>query len=155
MGKELWLLLLWVSPCKKLLICNIKVRQSAMELILRVSSIKRCLIVRDSNVSRERGGTYFEASRRKNRPQQCRAWCATGSLHEGEGWQIRLEKKVNANYIEPGWRIWLVDLLKQCVCCVPSRVQLCDPMDSSSPGSPVHEIFQARILEWVAISFSL
>ena len=28
-----------------------------------------------------------------------------------------------------------------------------DPMDYSPPGSSVHEIFQARILEWVAISF--
>ena len=35
-----------------------------------------------------------------------------------------------------------------------SRVQLCDPMDCSLRGSPVHGIFQARILEWVAISFS-
>ena len=31
---------------------------------------------------------------------------------------------------------------------------LCDPMDCSPQGSSVHEIFQARILEWVAISFS-
>ena len=31
---------------------------------------------------------------------------------------------------------------------------LCDPMDSSLPGSSVHGILQARILEWVAISFS-
>ena len=31
---------------------------------------------------------------------------------------------------------------------------LCDPMDCSLPGSSVHEIFQERILEWVAISFS-
>ena len=31
---------------------------------------------------------------------------------------------------------------------------LCDPVDSSQPGSSVHGIFQARILEWVAISFS-
>ena len=31
---------------------------------------------------------------------------------------------------------------------------LCDPMDSSPPGSSVHRILQARILEWVAISFS-
>ena len=31
---------------------------------------------------------------------------------------------------------------------------LCDPMNSSPPGSSVHEIFQARTLEWVAISFS-
>ena len=29
----------------------------------------------------------------------------------------------------------------------------CDPMDCSLPGSSVHGIFQARILEWVAISF--
>ena len=31
---------------------------------------------------------------------------------------------------------------------------LCDPMDSSLPDSFVHGILQARILEWVAISFS-
>ena len=31
---------------------------------------------------------------------------------------------------------------------------LCNPVDSSSPGSPVPGILQARILEWVAISFS-
>ena len=31
---------------------------------------------------------------------------------------------------------------------------LCNPMDSSPPGSPVPGILQARTLEWVAISFS-
>ena len=31
---------------------------------------------------------------------------------------------------------------------------LCDPMDSSPPGSSVHRILQARMPEWVAISFS-
>ena len=31
---------------------------------------------------------------------------------------------------------------------------LCDPIDGSPPGSSVHGILQARILEWVAISFS-
>ena len=31
---------------------------------------------------------------------------------------------------------------------------LCDPIDGSLPGSPVPGILQARILEWVAISFS-
>ena len=31
---------------------------------------------------------------------------------------------------------------------------LCDPMGYSLSGSSVHEIFQARVLEWVAISFS-
>ena len=30
----------------------------------------------------------------------------------------------------------------------------CDPIDCSPPGSSAHGIFQARILEWVAIPFS-
>ena len=34
------------------------------------------------------------------------------------------------------------------------RLALCDPMDYSLPGSSVPEILQARVLEWVAISFS-
>ena len=42
-----------------------------------------------------------------------------------------------------------------CVCSVTqSCPTLWDPMDYSLPGSSVHEIPQARILEWVAISFS-
>ena len=35
-----------------------------------------------------------------------------------------------------------------------SCLTLCDPMDCSPAGSPVHEMFQARILEWVVVSFS-
>ena len=35
-----------------------------------------------------------------------------------------------------------------------SCLTLCDPMDCSLPSSSVHEIFQARILKWVAISVS-
>ena len=35
-----------------------------------------------------------------------------------------------------------------------SCLTLCDPIDSSSPGSPVPGILQARTLEWVAISFN-
>ena len=31
---------------------------------------------------------------------------------------------------------------------------LCDPEDCSLPGSSVHGILQARLLEWVAVSFS-
>ena len=42
-----------------------------------------------------------------------------------------------------------------CVCLVPqSSPTLYDSMDCSPLGSSVHGIFQARILEWVAISFS-
>ena len=40
-------------------------------------------------------------------------------------------------------------------CAVLSHVQLfCDPMDYNLPGSSVHGILQARVLEWVAISSS-
>ena len=35
-----------------------------------------------------------------------------------------------------------------------SCLTLSDPMDCSLPGFSIHGIFQARILEWVAISFS-
>ena len=35
-----------------------------------------------------------------------------------------------------------------------THAQSCNPMDCSQPGSSVHGLFQARILKWVAISFS-
>ena len=48
----------------------------------------------------------------------------------------------------------------ECICylhvwvCAQSCPILCDLMDCSPPGSSVHEISQARLLEWVAISSS-
>ena len=36
-----------------------------------------------------------------------------------------------------------------------SCLTLCDPMDCSPPGSSVHGIFQARVLEWGAVVFSI
>ena len=46
-------------------------------------------------------------------------------------------------------KIWI------CCCCLIAKLclTLCDPMDCSPPGSFVHGISQARILEWVAISY--
>jgi len=42
-----------------------------------------------------------------------------------------------------------------CLCLVAqSCLTFCDPFDCSPPGSSVHEILQARILEWVAMSSS-
>ena len=32
---------------------------------------------------------------------------------------------------------------------------LCDPIDVSPPGPSVHGVFQARVVEWVAIAFSV
>ena len=37
-----------------------------------------------------------------------------------------------------------------CACCCFSRDRLCSAMDCNCPGSSVHGILQARILEWVA-----
>ena len=34
------------------------------------------------------------------------------------------------------------------------HLTLCNPMDCNLPGSSAHGIFQARVLEWVAIAFS-
>ena len=44
--------------------------------------------------------------------------------------------------------------MKMKVLIAQSCLTLCDPMDCSPPGSPVHGILQARILERVAISLS-
>ena len=50
-------------------------------------------------------------------------------------------------YIHICWWWWWCEVAQSC----PT---LCDPMDCSPPGSSIHGILQARILEWVAISFS-
>ena len=49
------------------------------------------------------------------------------------------------------WRKAMTNLVSK---VSQSCLTLWDPMKSSLPGSSVHRIFQARILEWVAISFS-
>ena len=45
-------------------------------------------------------------------------------------------------------------LVHVCGLVAHSCPTLCDPMDCSPPGSSVHDILQARVLEWIAISFS-
>ena len=54
------------------------------------------------------------------------------------------------------WALVLVKLSDSCMCSksLHLRPTLCKPMDYSPPGSSVHGILQARILEWVAISSS-
>ena len=66
------------------------------------------------------------------------------------------------NFFKPIWikYAWSPDfsdsVMGLCCCCwvIRSYPTLWDPMKCSTPGSSVHEIYQARILEWVAISFS-
>jgi len=54
--------------------------------------------------------------------------------------------------------LWLVAVLILSAAAAANSLQscptLCDPIDGSSPGSPVPGILQARTLEWLAISFS-
>ena len=48
----------------------------------------------------------------------------------------------------------MITNMSMCAVCMLSRVWLCSTMDCCLPCSSVNEIPQARILEWVAISFS-
>ena len=51
-------------------------------------------------------------------------------------------------------RIYYFHIVNVNVLVTQLCLTLCDPMGCSPPGSSVHGILQARILEWVAISFS-
>ena len=59
-------------------------------------------------------------------------------------------RKYTLKYLGLKGKISLVSVCARAQLCLT----LCNPMDCSSPGSSVHEISQARMLEWVAISFS-
>ena len=50
-------------------------------------------------------------------------------------------------------KVWCVNVKLKVLVAQPFPT-LCDPMDSSPPGSSIHGILQARILEWGAIPFS-
>ena len=70
-------------------------------------------------------------------------------------WQIEGEKvKVVTEFIWGGSKI-IVD--RDCIHEIKRHLllgSLCNPMDCGPPGSSVHGILQARMLEWVAILFS-
>ena len=56
------------------------------------------------------------------------------------------------------YNMHVIGILKDAAAAAAKSLQscptLCDPIDSSPPGSAVPGILQARTLEWVAISFS-
>ena len=89
----------------------------------------------------------------KNMPVMQETWA------QSSGWEDPLEKGMETHSSILAWRIpWSEESgglhIHACVLSHFSRVRLCDPIDCSLPGSSVHGIFQARVLEWVAISFS-
>ena len=91
------------------------------------------------------------------------------SWEENPAWRIRgnclLQSLPQPLSLHPAILPNLVLFLPpQCNQCYPAAAAaakllqlcptLCDPIDSSPPGFPIPGIIQARILEWVAISFS-
>ena len=51
-------------------------------------------------------------------------------------------------------KVYVLSRLSAAAKSLQSCLTLCDPIDGSPPGSSVPGILQARVLEWVAISFS-
>ena len=110
----------------------------------------------------------------KQPPNYCQDQCLMGKIEDAVKvelrtvfsnlffrWFIKYRKKGFCSHIHL-FKIGSLSLcnslrvrtLKCYVLVAQSCVALYDPMDCSLPGSSVHGIFQARIMEWVAISFS-
>ena len=84
-------------------------------------------------------------------------YCSGDTHKVKKAWLIEHTGKVQPGLSKPR------SLYQSCLPCsaaaaaaksLQSCRTLCDPIDSSPPGSPVPGILQARTLEWVAISFS-
>ena len=78
--------------------------------------------------------------------------CQVESLRRESTWQMKVvvKRPVGPSQVGRAWKrgIGEMFIIQSCLTI------FCDPMDHDLPGSSVHGIFQARILEWVAISFS-
>ena len=97
----------------------------------------------------------------KNLPAMWETWVRS------PGGEDPLEKRMTTHSSILAWRIpWTeepgglqsvgshrMDTTAAAAKSLQSCLTLCDPMDCSLPGSSVHRILQARILEWVAIPF--
>ena len=75
-------------------------------------------------------------------------------------WQVWVKLSSKSEFVLTDLGRWevIVKLLGfqgACLCAKSNQLclTLCNPMDCSPPGSSVHGILQARILEWVAMSF--
>ena len=92
-------------------------------------------------------------------PKSVTIWrgCWSLSSVQSDWWRALLLKKQNKttdSYL-PTWLKCLLLEPPHTHNIAQSYLTLCDPVGCNPPGSSVHGILQARILEWVAISFSI
>ena len=103
-------------------------------------------------------GRYSKCVTWKTRWKKYLRWYRVGKIQKNrwKNWVIHLRDQQCNKGISGGGKgkreerqrwptLWLLYSVVQ------ACLTLCDPMDCSPPGSSVHGIFQARILEWVAI----
>ena len=86
-----------------------------------------------------------KARTQKDIPTTC--VCVYVCMHTVEYYSV-MKRRKSGRLWQRGWTLKALVLLAQL------WLALCDPMDCSPPGSCLHGILQARILEWVAIPFS-
>ena len=84
-----------------------------------------------------------EAEIRMKQPQAKRCWS-----------HLKLDREKNRFFPRPSEVAQHINLGFAAAKLLQPSPTLCDPIDSSPPGSAVPGILQARTLEWVAISFS-
>ena len=99
-------------------------------------------------------GSYFPDQGFEPSPPALKAW----SLNH---WAAREVPRIIliAGHVIKKWKLveFCAPEASLIICCclvAKSCLTLCDPTDCNPPGSPVHGIFQVRILEWVAIPLS-
>ena len=80
-----------------------------------------------------------------------KTWAVVGGW--AGGGQAGFHRPPLSSWTRSPWEMQTAHPSQRCLCAsqVASVVSLCNPMDCSPPGSSVHGILQARILEWVAM----
>ena len=112
----------------------------------------------------EPGGLYSPCGRKESDITR-RAHTCMHTLHTidiNPSWDIHVWKHSHSKAcLLPLFKVYFLVCVCVCVCvCMhacstaQSRLTLCNSMDCSPPGSSVHGILWARMLEWVAISYS-
>ena len=106
-------------------------------------------------------GTEDGRGRVRHHNQQPCQLCYTnqsrGKAETGQTWHglVRMEPKTVVPLQSTCYWVQGYTACHMCMCLVTQLcLTVCNPLDYSLPGFSVHGIFQARILEWVATSFS-